>query len=83
MDPLKVNYDLLYRNNFKSLHSTVSCFFLLNVTSLLLKENLYDVLEKAVPNFSTLNDEQKYLYILSSEELSILNLVAKFIKENI
>jgi hypothetical protein len=43
----------------------------------------YDVLEKAVPNFSTLNDEQKYMYILSSEELSILNLVAKFIKENI
>jgi hypothetical protein len=47
------------------------------------RKSFYDVLEKAVPNFSALNDEQKYMYILSSEELSILNLVAKFIKENI
>jgi hypothetical protein len=47
------------------------------------RKSFHDVLEKAVPNFSTLNDEQKYKYILSSEEVSILNLVAKFIKENI
>ena len=46
------------------------------------RKSFYDVLENAVPNFSTLNDEQKYMYILSSEELSILNPVAKFIKEN-
>jgi hypothetical protein len=56
--------------------------FLITCDKFVIKRNsFYDVLEKAVVIFSTLSDEQKDMYILSSEELSILNLVANLLRK--
>lgn len=50
-----------------------------NTKSILIKENVFVrvFLKKKIQNFPTLNDEQKFIYILYSEEPSILTLIGK------
>ncbi|XP_056020221.1 uncharacterized protein LOC130054426 [Ostrea edulis] len=47
------------------------------------RKSFCGAIEKTVKIFTKLNDEQKFIYILCSEEPSILNITGKFILNNI
>ena len=44
---------------------------------------LFDFVVSNVHNFSKLNNEQRFVYLLSNEDSQVLNVVGKFIKDNL
>ena len=47
------------------------------------RKSVYDIVESNVQKFTNLNNEQKFLYLLTSENIPVLNAVGKFILNNI
>ena len=60
------------------IHFLINCEKFLND-----RKSVYDLVESNVQNFTNLNDDQKFLYLLTSENIPVLNAVGKFILNNI
>ena len=47
------------------------------------EKRFFELVENNVQNFSNLNDEQKFIYLLTSENIPVLNAIGKYILKNI
>ena len=47
------------------------------------RKSFFELVENNVQNFSNLNDEQKFIYLLTSENIPVLNAIGKYILKNI
>ena len=60
------------------IHFLINCDKFLND-----RKTFFELVENNVQNFSNLNDEQKFIYLLTSENIPVLNAIGKYILKNI